>query len=97
MKGISPELNQASFPMYSLNEQLNPMLPLKQVHDLSDDKVVECWIENPYWQFFSHLKQDFRLGKCFLKGDIGNQINVSLSTAAYNFRKWIRLSLVFFI
>ena len=38
----------------------------------------------------SHLKQDFRLGRCFLKGEIGDQINVTPSSAAYNLRKWIR-------
>ena len=35
----------------------------------------------------SHLKQDFRLGRCFLKGEVGDQINVTLSSAAYNLRK----------
>ena len=35
----------------------------------------------------SHLKQDFRLGRCFLKGEIGDQINVTLSSSAYNLRK----------
>lgn len=44
----------------------------------------------------SHLKQDFRLGRCFLKGEVGDQINVTLSSAAYNLRKWIRLRLDIF-
>lgn len=25
---------------------------LKHVHDLSDEEMVERWVENPYWQFF---------------------------------------------
>lgn len=25
---------------------------LKHVHDLSDEEVVDRWVENPYWQFF---------------------------------------------
>ena len=29
------------------------LLLLKQLHDLSDDQVVERWIENPYWQLLS--------------------------------------------
>jgi len=29
------------------------LLLLKQLHDLSDDQVVEGWIENPYWQLLS--------------------------------------------
>jgi len=41
----------------------------------------------------SHLKQDSRFGRCFLKGEIGGQINVTLSSAAYNLRKWIRFRL----
>ena len=44
----------------------------------------------------SHLKQDFRLGRCFLKGEIGDQINVTLSSAAHNLRKWIRFRLELF-
>ena len=41
----------------------------------------------------SHLKQHFRMGKCYLKGELGDQINVILAAAAYNLRKWIRLRL----
>ena len=29
------------------------LLLLKQLHDLSDEQVVEGWIENPYWEFLS--------------------------------------------
>ncbi len=29
------------------------LLLLKQLHDLSDDQVVEGWIENTYWQLLS--------------------------------------------
>jgi IS5 family transposase len=25
---------------------------LKHIHDLSDEEVVERWVENPYWQYF---------------------------------------------
>ncbi len=41
----------------------------------------------------SHLKQHFRMGKCYLKGELGDQINVILAAAAYNLRQWIRLRL----
>ncbi len=32
---------------------------LKYIYNLSDDDVVEGWVENPYWQYFSgmYLKQ----------------------------------------
>jgi len=29
---------------------------LKHVHDLSDEEVVERWVENPYWQFFCRFE-----------------------------------------
>ena len=46
----------------------------------------------------THLKQHFRMGKCYLKGELGGQINVILTAAAYNLRKWIRFRLdLFFV
>ena len=33
------------------------------------------------------------MGKYYLKGELGDQINVILAAAAYNLRKWIRLRL----
>ena len=41
----------------------------------------------------NHLKQHYRMGKCYLKGELGDQINVTLAAAAYNLRQWIRLRL----
>ncbi len=38
----------------------------------------------------SHLKQDYRLGRCFLKGWAGDQINVRMAATAYNLQLWIR-------
>lgn len=38
-----------------------------------------------------HLKSEHRLKRNFLKGFIGDQINVLLAAAAFNFRKWLRL------
>ena len=43
--------------------------------------------------FISHLKQHYRMGKWDLKGELGDQINVTLAAAAYNPRQWIRLRL----
>ena len=37
-----------------------------------------------------HLKTDNRLGRNFLKGVIGDEINVMLAAAAFNLRKWMR-------
>ena len=37
-----------------------------------------------------HLKTDFRLGRNFLRGVLGDAINVLLASAASNLRKWMR-------
>ena len=40
-----------------------------------------------------HLKSDHRLNRSYLKGFEGDQINVLMAAAAFNFRKWMRLFL----
>ncbi len=42
-----------------------------------------------------HLKTDNRLARNFLKGVIGDQINVMLAAAAFNLRKWMRKAKTF--
>ncbi len=37
-----------------------------------------------------HLKSDCRLKKTYLKGKRGDQINLYMSCAAFNFKKWLR-------
>ncbi len=37
-----------------------------------------------------HLKSDHRLNRNFFKGFIGDQINLLMAAAAFNFKKWIR-------
>jgi len=37
-----------------------------------------------------HLKHDHRMVRNFLKGDIGDAINLFMACAAFNFRKWMR-------
>ena len=37
-----------------------------------------------------HVKHDFRLARNYLKGIIGDSINLMLAAAAFNFKKWIR-------
>ena len=41
-----------------------------------------------------HLKSDHRLSRNYLKGFKGDQINVLMAAAAFNFRKWMRLFLL---
>lgn len=43
-----------------------------------------------------HLKHDFRLGRNFYKGVFGDNINVMLAAAAYNFKRAMRLFLRLF-
>src|SRR5690606_1106721 len=42
----------------------------------------------------SHLKHDHRLMRNYLKGSVGDAINLLLAAAAWNLRKWMR-SLLF--
>ena len=38
-----------------------------------------------------HLKQDHRMERNYLKGFIGDQINLLLAATAFNLKKWMRL------
>lgn len=44
----------------------------------------------------SHLKSDHRLDRNFLKGFLGDEINVLMAAAAFNFRKWMRIFCFYF-
>ncbi len=37
-----------------------------------------------------HLKSDYRLVRNYLKGQVGDQINLMMAAAAFNFKKWMR-------
>ncbi len=37
-----------------------------------------------------HLKSDYRLIRNFLKGSVGDSVNLLLAAAAFNFKKWMR-------
>jgi IS5 family transposase len=43
-----------------------------------------------------HLKSDHRLNRSYLKGFEGDQINILMAAAAFNFKKWMRL-LIFWL
>lgn len=40
-----------------------------------------------------HLKSDFRLGRNFLKGLLGDSLNLLMAAAAFNLKKWINQSI----
>jgi IS5 family transposase len=44
----------------------------------------------------AHLKSDFRLARNFLRGYVGDSLNLMLAAAAWNLRKWLRLWRLFF-
>ena len=43
----------------------------------------------------SHLKHQYRLVRCFLKGFVGDQVNLLLAAAAWNLKKWLRTAAFF--
>ena len=44
----------------------------------------------------SHLKHDFRMLRNYLKGTLGDTINLLMAAAAFNFRKWMRVTALYF-
>lgn len=44
-----------------------------------------------------HLKSDFRLARNYLKGKVGDHMNVMLAATAYNLAKWMRESIWSFL
>jgi IS5 family transposase len=45
----------------------------------------------------SHLKHQYRLARCFLKGFVGDQVNLLLAAAAWNLKKWLRAATLFWL
>lgn len=45
----------------------------------------------------SRLKHQYRLVRCFLKGFVGNQMNLLLAAAAWNLKKWLRAAALFWL
>jgi IS5 family transposase len=45
----------------------------------------------------SHLKHQYRLVRCFLKGFVGDQLNLLLAAAAWNLKKWLRTAALFWL
>lgn len=37
-----------------------------------------------------HLKHDHRMARCYLKGVVGDAINLFMASAAFNFKKWMQ-------
>jgi len=67
-----------------------PKKPLKRDnHYQRDKKRKQCKRRAAIEPIIGHLKSDFRLSRNFLKGIIGDEINVLLAATAWNLRQWI--------
>jgi len=44
-----------------------------------------------------HLKADFRLSRNLLKGQVGDEINVLMAAMAWNLKKWLVATAIFFV
>lgn len=67
-----------------------PKPPLKKDTRYQRDKKRKlCRQRAAIEPLIGHLKQHYRLSKNFLKGTQGDEINLLMSAAAWNFKKWI--------
>ncbi len=54
-----------------------------------DKKRKQCRRRAAIEPIIGHLKSDFRLSRNFLKGEVGDEINVLMAAAAWNLKKWL--------
>ena len=68
-----------------------PGTPLKRdTRYQRDKKRKRCRRRAAIEPLIGHLKHDHRLGRCFLKGVVGDQINLLMAACAWNLKKWLR-------
>ena len=67
-----------------------PKPPLKKDNRYQRDKKrKKCRRRAAIEPLIGHLKSDFRLGRNFLKGTLGDAINLLMAACAWNLRKWM--------
>jgi IS5 family transposase len=67
-----------------------PKPPLKRDNRYQKDKKRnKCKRRAAIEPIIGHLKSDFRLSRNFLKGTQGDEINLLMSAAAWNLKKWM--------
>ncbi len=67
-----------------------PKPPLKRDNRYQRDKKrKQCRRRAAIEPIIGHLKSDFRLSRNFLKGVIGDEINVLMAATAWNLKKWL--------
>jgi len=67
-----------------------PKKPLKRDNRYQRDKKrKQCRRRAAIEPIIGHLKSDFRLSRNYLKGIIGDEINLLMAAAAWNLKKWL--------
>jgi IS5 family transposase len=73
-----------------------PASPLKRDNRYQRDKKRKrCRRRAAIEPIIGHLKTDFRLTRNFLKGIVGDRINVLMAACAWNLNKWLRQAFLF--
>lgn len=69
-----------------------PGAPLKRDNRYQRDKKRKrCRRRAAIEPLIGHLKSDHRLGRCYLKGDLGDATNLLMAACAWNLKKWLAL------
>jgi IS5 family transposase len=69
-----------------------PATPLKRDSEYQKQKKREKFKRRAAIEpIIGHLKSDFRLARNYLKGFIGDQINLLLAATAWNMKKWMNI------
>ena len=67
-----------------------PSTPLKRDSRYQRNKKRKrCRRRAAIERLMGHLKSDYRLGRCYLKGHLGDQINRLMAACAWNLRKCV--------
>lgn len=78
-------------------EIILPKKPLKKDNRYQRDKKRKrCRRRAAIEPIIGHLKSDYRLSRNFLKGIVGDEINLLLAATAWNLRKWLIVFLALF-
>jgi IS5 family transposase len=79
-------------------EIILPKKPLKRDNRYQRDKKrKQCRRRAAIEPIIGHLKSDYRLSRNFLKGIVGDEINLLLAATAWNLRKWLIAFLALFL
>ncbi len=102
MKSLSPDHHQMSFMSAGLMDQLNPNIPCYVSHDQHPETFLNQNLTPGFLPRQHGILKSLSLSwslittnSMIIKGFEGEQINVLMVAAAFNFRKWMRLGTTF--